>query len=74
MFSQEIRTETRISNFNLKGDLVRNIYVWGGGIFGGGGGGGGVIYSVLYTEGGYVPYFFLMGDFIQVNRFFILFT
>ena len=30
-FSQEIRTETRISNFNLKGDLVRKIYVGGGG-------------------------------------------
>ena len=28
-FSQEIRTETSISNFNLKGNLVRKIYVWG---------------------------------------------
>ena len=27
--SQEIRTETSISNFNLKGDLVGKIYVWG---------------------------------------------
>ena len=27
--SQEIRTETRISHFNLKGDLVGKIYVWG---------------------------------------------
>ena len=27
--SQEIRTETHISNFDLKGDLVFKIYVWG---------------------------------------------
>ena len=37
---------TRISNFNLKGDLVRNIYVWGD-IWGGGG-----ICSALYIWGG----------------------
>ena len=29
-FSQEIRTETRISHFNLRGDLVGKIYVGGG--------------------------------------------
>ena len=58
--------ETRISNFNLKGDLVCNIYVWGD-MFriiylrGWGGGGGGVF-----------RIFFLIGDFIQVNRFLIL--
>ena len=46
-FSHEIRTETHISNFNLKGDLVCNIYVWGG-IFGGGGG----ICFALYIWGG----------------------
>ena len=28
-FSQEIQTETLISHFNLKGDLVCKIYVWG---------------------------------------------
>ena len=38
--SQEIRTETRISHFNLKGDLVGKLYVWGDIFFGGGGGGG----------------------------------
>ena len=28
-FSQEIRTEMRISHFNLEGGLVGKIYVWG---------------------------------------------
>ena len=36
---------------------------FGGDIFFGGGGGGVVPYYI--PEGGYVPYFFLMGDFIQ---------
>ena len=48
-FSQEIPTETRISNFNLKGDLVRNIYV-SGDIWGG--------YVPHYIlEGGCVPHY-----------------
>ena len=38
------------------------------GIFGGGGG----FVPYYIPEGGCVPYFFLIGDFIQVNRFFIL--
>ena len=103
-FFQEIRTETRISNFNLKGGLVRNIYVWGD-IWGGGGdmfriiylkgggvfciihrkfkfdgdiffwgGGGGGLFRIIYLKGDVFRIFFLIGDFIQVNRFFILFT
>ena len=75
-FFQEIRTETRISNINLKktekkndlrwnfpkrserkrvfliiilrGDLVRNIYVWGGFFFGGG---GGDMFRIIYLRG-----------------------
>ena len=45
---------------------------FGGDIWGGGGGGFFVPYYI--PEGGYVLYFFLMGDFIQGNRFFVLFT
>ena len=33
-FSQEMQTESRISNFKLKGDLVRKIYIWVGGVWG----------------------------------------
>ena len=96
-FSQEIRTETRISNFKLK--EVRNIYVWGGGDIWGGGGYLGEYVPHYIFEGGCVPHYipenlnlvgifggdlfriiylkgdmFPMGDFIQVNGFFILFT
>ena len=39
--SQEIRTEMRISNFNLKWGLVRKIYAWG----------------ILYTLRGCVPHY-----------------
>ena len=30
-FSEKNRTEARVSNFNLKGDLVRKLYIRGGG-------------------------------------------
>ena len=51
-FSQEIRTEKRISHFNLKGDLVGKIYVWGDILRGGGG------YVPDYTcEVGCVPHY-----------------
>ena len=50
-FSQEIRTETRICHFNLKGNLVGKIYVWGDIFFG-------VGYVPDYTyEGGCVPHY-----------------
>ena len=52
-FSHEIRTETRISNFNLKGDLVCNIYVWGGYF----GGGGGDVFRIIYLRRGCVPHY-----------------
>ena len=42
------------------------------GIFVGGVGGGGGFVPHYIPEGGCVPYFFLIGDFIRVNRFFIL--
>ena len=50
-FSQEIRRETRISNFNLKVDLVSNIYVWRGGIF------GGDMFRIIYLRGLCVPHY-----------------
>ena len=49
-FSQEIRTETRISHFNLKGDLVGKIYVWRRGL------GGGDVPDYT-SEGGCVPHY-----------------
>ena len=64
-FPREMRTETRISNFNLKGDLVRKkitlvVVVMGGGGGGGGGRGGeggkifggrGDMFRVIYPKG-----------------------
>ena len=50
-FSQEIRTETRISHFNLKVDLVSKIYVLGGYL-----GGGRYVPDYTY-EGGCVPHY-----------------
>ena len=65
-FSQEIRTETRISNFNLKGGSGPQHLRLGGG-------GGGDMFRIIYLrgdvfriihrklklpEGGCVPYFF----------------
>ena len=53
-FSQEIRTETRISNFNLKGDLVGKIYVCGRYVpdYTSEGGVCSALYTVKYKVGG----------------------
>ena len=65
-FSQEIRTETRISHFNLKGELVGKIYVWRD-IWRGGGWICSGLYIVNCTVGGdiwrgYVPHYIYEGN------------
>ena len=46
-FSQEIRAETRISHFNLKGEMVCR-FTFGGGAGGGGGVFGGYMFRIIY--------------------------
>ena len=58
----------------LRGDVFRIIHrklKFGGDIWGGGGGGGD-LFRIIYLKGDVFRIFFLIGDFIQVNRFFIL--
>ena len=56
----------------LRGDMFRIIHrklKFGGDIWGGGGGG---LVPYYIPEGDVFRIFFLIGDFIQVNRYFIL--
>ena len=58
----------------LRGDVFRIIhrkFKFGGNI---GGGGGGDLFRIIYLKGDVFRIFFLIGDFIQVNRFVISFS
>ena len=55
-FSKEIRTETRISHFNLKGDLVGKIYVWEDVFL--------IIHRKMYSWWGYVPHYIPEGGYV----------